>query len=151
MKILVVYYSRTGNTKLVAEQIAKLLNADLDEIIDEKDRKRKVIGWVISGYDALKKELTKINHKENPKNYNLVIIGTPNWAGTMTPAIRTYLTKNKLKNVAFFCTFGGNEGHVFQDMESLSAKPKYVLGLRDKKITPEESMRRIKKFCEKIK
>ena len=37
MKKLVVYYSRTGNTKQIGEEIATALGADLDEIVDQKD------------------------------------------------------------------------------------------------------------------
>ena len=33
MKVLVIYYSRTGNTKFVAEKIAQELEADIEEII----------------------------------------------------------------------------------------------------------------------
>lgn len=149
-KILVTYYSRTGYTKKVAEQIAKNLKADIDEIIDEKDRKRKIIGWLISGKDAVQKNLTKIKFSKDPKKYDIVIIGTPNWASTMTPAIRTYLTQNKLNNVAFFCTYGGNSGHIFQDLEELSSKPTTVLGLKDKEIESEESKNKITEFCQKL-
>jgi len=48
MKTLVAYYSRTGNTKKVAVEIAKNLKADIDEIIDKKDRSG-MIGWIIGG------------------------------------------------------------------------------------------------------
>jgi flavodoxin len=106
MKILVVSYSRSGNTKKIAEQIAKKLDADFDEVIDMKDRHRKIIGWLIAGKDAMAKEKTEIKYKKDPTEYDLVIVGTPIWAWTMTPAIRTYLTENKFSEVAFFCTYG---------------------------------------------
>ena len=35
-KVLVAYYSRTGNTRAIADKIQKLLNADIFEIIHEK-------------------------------------------------------------------------------------------------------------------
>ncbi len=38
-KILVAYYSKTGNTKRAAEDIAKSLGADLEEIKDKRNRK----------------------------------------------------------------------------------------------------------------
>ena len=60
MKTLVACYSRTGNTRKVGELISKSLNADMDVIIDMKDRTRKIIGWLISGKDASQKNLTKI-------------------------------------------------------------------------------------------
>ena len=36
MRTLVVYYSRTGNTKFVAEKIAEYLKADLCEVVEKK-------------------------------------------------------------------------------------------------------------------
>ena len=148
--MLVVYYSRTGNTKKVAERISNQINADVDEIVDLKDRKRKIIGWIISGRDAMNKSLTEIKFKKKPEDYDLVIIGTPNWVSTMAPAIRTYLTQNKLKNVAFFCTYGGNEGHVFEDMKNLTQKPLASLGLHDEEIDSKDSLKKIKDFSKKF-
>lgn len=109
MKTLVVYYSRTGNTKKVAKIIADKLKADLDEIIDLKNRSG-ILGFIFAGRDAVKKNLTKIAFTKNPADYDLVIIGTPVWATTATPAVRTYLSQNKksLNTVAFFTTSGGD-------------------------------------------
>jgi len=110
MKTLVVYYTRTGTTKKVGEAIAKGLKADSEEIIDLKNRKG-ALGYFISGKDALQKKLTKIKPvKRDPKKYSRIIIGTPVWGSNMAPAIRTYLTHNKLdgKKVNFFCTAEGS-------------------------------------------
>jgi len=109
MKTLVVFYSRTGNTKKMGELIAKKLHANIDEIIDHKNRKG-ILGFIFGGRDALKEYLTDISFSKNPANYDLVIIGTPVWAGFSTPAFRTYLTenKNKIKKAAVFITSGGD-------------------------------------------
>lgn len=108
-KILVVYYSRTGNTKRVAEDIAAKLKADIEEIRDKKKRDG-IIGYMAAGRDASIEKLAEIDEtKNNPANYDIIIIGTPVWAWNITPAARTYLTKHKdiLKQVAFFTTAGG--------------------------------------------
>ncbi len=115
-KILVVYYSRTGNTKKVALNLAKKINADCEEIIDLKERNRIIIGWLVSGKDATMKKMTEIEFKKDPSKYDLVIIGTPVWSWTVTPAIRTYLSENKFKKVAFFCTNGGQFGKTFESL-----------------------------------
>ena len=44
MKILVAFYSRSGNTKKVGLELAKFLNAQTDEIFDKKDRSG-IKGW----------------------------------------------------------------------------------------------------------
>jgi flavodoxin len=107
MKILVAYYSKTGNTRKVALGIAQALKTDIDEIIDLKKRSG-IIGWLIGGRDAMKERQTQITATKNPEDYDLVIIGTPIWAWNSTPAIRTYITqfKDKLKKVVFFTTSG---------------------------------------------
>ncbi len=107
-KILVAYYSKTGNTGRMAKEIAARLGADIETIIDKKSRKG-LFGFIFGGRDAMKKMLTAI---ETPKfdaaNYDLVIVGTPVWASDMTPAVRTYLAqnKNKIKNLACFDASG---------------------------------------------
>jgi flavodoxin len=152
-KILVTWYSRDGHTRKVGKEIAKQLNADYDEIIDLKSRKG-IVGWLGGGKDALFKKPTSIKVKKNPKTYDLVIIGTPNWVGTMTPAVRQYLAQHKnFKKVAFFATFGGNQGNIFKDMKKMSNKiPLATLGLKDKsvKIFNKDVKEQIKRFCKKI-
>ncbi len=148
MKILVAFYSRTGNTKKLGKQIAGLLKADVDEIIDKKDR-NGIKGWLGAGKDVLFKKPTKIKHEKNPEKYDLVIVGTPVWAGTMTPAVKEYLFKNSFNKIAFFCTFGGNASRTFDDMEKMSESPISKIGLKDKKI--DNSEKEIVEFCKKLK
>jgi len=123
--ILVVYYSRTGSTRKVAEYITKQLGADMEAIIDMKKRSG-VGGFVLGGRDALGRKETKISEiKIDPSNYELVIIGSPIWAGNMPPAIRTYLNKYKanINSVAFFATSGGlSQVKIFEEVKSLLGK-----------------------------
>ena len=104
MKRLVVYYSRTGNARFVAETIAAEIGADVEEIVDQKNRSGP-IGWLNAGKDARKGSETDIAPiKKSPDDYDLIVVGTPNWASRITPAILTYLKKNSLadKKVAAF-------------------------------------------------
>jgi len=149
MKTLVAFYSRTGNTKKVSLSIAKILKADIDEIIDLKDR-RGIRGWLGGGKDAFFKKSTTIKNKKDASKYGMVVIGTPVWVGTMVPAVRSYLSKYKLKKVAFFCTCGSHQAKTFRNMEQLSNKPLATLDLKDKKIGDKESEEKIKDFCKKL-
>ena len=53
MRKLVAYYSRTGNTKFVAEKIAEQLDADLCEVADKKNWKGKLT-FLTGGFAAMR-------------------------------------------------------------------------------------------------
>jgi flavodoxin len=66
VKPLVVFYSRTGTTKKVAETISNILKCDVEEVFDTKNR-AGVLGWLRSGRDAGSKKPTAIEKaKKNP-------------------------------------------------------------------------------------
>ena len=154
MKSLVVYYSRTGHTKKVANSIAKLLKSDVEEIIDLRNRSG-FFGYILAGFHALKKRQTKIKPtKKDVSKYGIVIIGTPIWAGDMAPAVRTYLNQNNgtIKKAAFFCTKGGGESKkAFDDFQKLCGKPAAVLDLKEKGVIAGKCDSQIKDFVKKIK
>ena len=105
-KCLVVFYSRSGNTRRVAEAIAEELGADVEELVDAKKR-NGLFGIVRSGKDAIFRRSTRINEPaRDPAAYDLVIVGTPVWVGTVCSAVRTYLTRLKdgPQEVVFFAT-----------------------------------------------
>ena len=76
--------------------------------------------------------------KIDPQGYDLVIIGTPVWAGTMSSPIFTYMKQNFLKfdQVAFFCTCGSNGAEsTLKNMERLIRKePVSTLSLTKKEL-----------------
>lgn len=155
MKRLVVFYSRSGVTKKIAQKISKRLKADIEEIIDLKDRSG-AIGYLKAGRDATLKKLTKIKStKKSPKNYDIVIIGTPVWAWTISPAIRTYIETNKddFKKVAFFCTMGGDgDKQSFQVMQKLcKKKPLKTCSLKTAEVTKSNCDKKLERFCECLK
>ena len=148
MKILVTYYSRTGNTKHIAHAVANRLKADIDEIIDTKKRSG-IFGYIGGGRDALFGHRTKIEFRKNPRKYDLVIVGTPTWLYTATPAVKEYLIKNSFKKVAFFCTHGSNYKNVFREMNKLAGYPIATLEVLDKEVT--KSKKKIDEFCNELK
>ena len=124
-KILVVYYSRSGNTKKVAEDIARTLNADMEQLIDKKDRSG-ALGYMVAGKDAALQNLAKIEPvTKDPALYDLVVLGTPVWSWNMAPALRTYIIDHKaaLKQIAIFTTAGNTKpDKIAAKMEALADK-----------------------------
>src|SRR6056297_1668923 len=125
MSILVVYYSRSGMTKKIAQAIAEKLGADQEEIISLEERKG-LTGYLKSGQEAAQKKLAKIKPPEKKVgDYDLVIVGTPVWVGTMSSPVRTYLNSNlgRFRKVAFFTTQGSiKDQKVFKELTEILGK-----------------------------
>ena len=156
MRTLVVYYSRTGNTKKVGNELAKMLQCDVEEIIDTANRAGPM-GFVLSAREGHGRILAKIQPiNMDPAKYDMVVIGTPNWDANMSSPIRTYLTENKakFKNVAFFLTQGprGGSDRAFKEMEEVSGKkPKATLTISTILRVGNDVDDKIKKFADEIK
>ena len=109
---LVVYYTRTNNTKDVSEIIAREKNAQTLEIKDKKSRSGAV-GFMKGGFDAIRGKKTSITYdKVNLDEFDIIYIGTPVWASKPTPAILKFIEENDFsgKNVVTFATMGGSGG-----------------------------------------
>ncbi|MFX0134177.1 MAG: flavodoxin family protein [Candidatus Hodarchaeota archaeon] len=111
-KILVVYYSLTGNTKFIAETVAESINADLLGLKPVKELDAESgMKYFWGGYQATMKKKPKLREFDiNPLDYDLIIIGTPVWAWTISPPIRSFLSKFNLsgKNVAIWTSSDGD-------------------------------------------
>jgi flavodoxin len=156
MRSLIVFYSRTGNSKFVAKKVASELGADIEEVVDLKNR-RGWIGFIRAGYDATRGKETKIEKtQKSPMEYDLIVVGTPVWNSRLTPAIRTYLKENDLsqKRVALFST---NEGRgsekTLSMMKSLIPSGDIVgeLGITKGLENREETERKIEAWCNNLK
>jgi len=124
MRALVVFYSRTGNTKGVAELIAQELRSDLEELVDKAGRKG-FLGYLKAGRDAIRKKSTELESLRHwVGDYDMIFVGTPVWASQPAPAVRTFLESQDLsgKKVALFCTMAA------QGEESTFAAMKALLG-----------------------
>jgi len=138
MKTLIVFYSRTGCTRLAAQSLAASLGADIEELKEMADRSGPK-GYLLAGRDAMQKRpAVLLPVARQPSDYDLVIVGTPVWAFTMCPAIRTWLLREtaQIRRAAFFCTQGGRGAErTMREMEQLAGQPPVArLALRDKDI-----------------
>lgn len=98
LKIGIVYYSRTGNTKQAArilEEKLKQQKADV-ELLEIQHVKKP--GFFKAGSAASKQtDLPIANTDFNLKKYDYIIAGTPIWAGKPAPFVKTFM--NKAKNI----------------------------------------------------
>ncbi len=134
MKKLVIYYSFEGNTKLLAEAISKEINGDILELKPEKDIKsQKSMKYFWGGKQVFFRERPKLEkYHTNPEEYDVIFIGTPVWSFSYTPAIRSFLDEQQLKdkNIALFCTHEGSKGKVFDKMKE-KLKGNKIVGEKD--------------------
>ncbi len=108
-RALVVFYSRSGTTRALAGALARALGADLEEIRDKVDR-AGALGFLRSALDAtLGRAAVLEPQRHDPADYDLVLVGTPVWASTVSTPVRAYLENNRkrFRGVAFFATEGG--------------------------------------------
>lgn len=121
-KILVVTYSRTGSTVCFGQELASFLRADVERI-QETEHRIGSVGYMVSALEALAKGLPTIRTRNDPSRYDVVVVGTPVWAGNMASPIRSYLTLHRaqLRHVAFFAVMGGRGAEqVVREMKFLT-------------------------------
>ena len=129
-KTLVVFYSRSGTTRRVAQALSEAFQCDLEEITEPKPR-TGFLGYVRSLLEAMRKRPSTITPKKHDvSSYDLVVVGTPVWAWSLSSPVRAYLmsTASQLPEVAFFCTLGGkgNESAFAQMTAIVGKKPRAV-------------------------
>ena len=109
-KVLVLYYSQTSNTKVLAEEIASRLGADIEEIEPvnpyDGDFQATIERCMQEREQGITPEIKPI--EANLDKYDVIFIGYPVWFGTYAPPIITFLNNVDLsgKKVVPFCTFG---------------------------------------------
>jgi menaquinone-dependent protoporphyrinogen IX oxidase len=110
-RILVAYYSLGGNTGRIAKDLAARLGADILQIRELAER-RGLLGYLGAALDSLRERSALLARLgKSAGDYDLVLVGTPVWAGRITPAARTYLKtlRGQARHVAFFSTSGGTD------------------------------------------
>lgn len=137
-RVLIAYYSRTGNTRRVAEALAAQLGADLEPIVDRVNR-LGFFAFLRAARDAIQGRLTDIAPPRlDPAGYDLLVVGTPVWGSSLAPAVRTWLSARtgRLPDTALFLTHGGSgRERVFAQMTGLCGRfPVGALALREQEL-----------------
>jgi len=111
-KILIVYYSLTGNTQFIAETLRDTIEADILELKPIKELNASSgTRFMWGGYQSKMKKKPKLEDFDtNPLEYDLIILGTPVWAWDISPPMRSFLSKFDLagKKVALWMCHAGD-------------------------------------------
>lgn len=124
-KILISYFSWSGNTKSIAEKIHSNIGGDMFRIetaVPYPDDYHE------AAYGVAKKqheEGIKPELKDNGdvSNYDIIFVGTPAWWYEMAPAVKTFLSENNFegKTIVPFITHGGGGKYtIAEDMAKMA-------------------------------
>ena len=158
-KILVVYYSATGSTKKVAEELAKNLNSDIFEIEPEEAYTSDDLNWSDSNSrvskehddESLRNVKLKNTKVSNWDNYDTVLIGYPIWWGIAAWPVDNFVKDNDFtgKTVIPFCTSASSS--LGQSGELLSKEAKGGNWVEGHRFSSSASSSDIKVWAESIK
>ena len=160
MRTAIVYYSMSGNTKYAADKIAGLLKAsgevDIIRIVPENDYPDKgVRKFFWGGKSAVMGDAPALQPYEfSIEKYDKIIFGTPVWASTFTPPLRTFINENpdvKGKKIAVFtCFSGGGADKAIDKMRKYIGIEKFeaeLILIDPKEKGKEEDNAKIAEFC----
>lgn len=115
-KTLVVYFSCTGTTKLIAEYVTELLGADIYEIIPEDPYTEADLAYYTNGRADQEQDDPDVRPAisgsvENIEDYDTIILGYPIWHGQAPRIISTFLESYDFSGKAIipFCTSHSSE------------------------------------------
>lgn len=116
MKVLIVYYSWSGNTKRLADEIASEIPVNTE--VELKVPAGTFSEDMYQTYDIFKKQLAANNYPAiqklsiNPGDFDLILVGSPVWGGKPASPIHTFLDQIQgfKGEVASFYTDAGTVG-----------------------------------------
>ena len=107
MKPLVVFFTREGSTRILAQAAAEKLQCATRELVDTKERK----SMPSAAFSALLRWKAKLQNPDfSTEGFDLLVLMTPIWASNLPPAMNTFLAKAPLqgKNVVLVGVGAGN-------------------------------------------
>jgi len=155
-KMLVVYFSHSGNTRVIAEQIKNATSADIFEIqpvnnystdyntvVDQAKRE------INAGYKPALK--TKVN---NIESYDVIFVGSPCWWSTIAPPVATFLSSYNLEGktiIPFMTHEGSRMGHTVLDIKKFCPKSTVLEGLPIRGSDVKSAKNDVEKWLREIK
>ena len=103
----VYYFTRTGRSKKVAEELAERYEAKAQEIADDVNW-QGAMGYLKAGYEAFKKETRPARYNKPTADEELILV-FPVWAGTFPPAVRSFLEREGREKVICMPTSIGSK------------------------------------------
>jgi len=156
MKTAVVFFSYDGNSAFVAQQIKTRLNADLVQLYLKDEKKRGKVASIFWGGAMVfsRKNPPLKPYNFDPAAYDLIILGSPVWAGSPAPPLKTFLSQTPVtgKKLALFVCHGGGPGKSLEKFKALLSgneivsESDFVLPLKNK----EETQQKIAEWVGKI-
>lgn len=158
-KVLVVYYSATGNTAAVAKTIAETMKADTFELKPVKPYSKNDLNWS-NDNSRVAKEHDNPNSRnvqltsatvDNWKSYDTVFIGYPIWWGIAAWPVDGFIKENDFvgKTVVPFCTSDssgiGDSGNLLAKM---AGKGNWLEGER---FSPGASTKDVQSWIESLR
>lgn len=137
-RILVIYYSLSGNTREIASKIKEKTNADLYEIKTEDEYPSSPMIYLTAKRQLNPKNYPKLKTDTLPdlNQYDLIFVGGPVWWYTVPAPLLSFFRDFDFKNktVVSFATHGGNYGKYFEDFEAHIKNAKVIRGKDFKKV-----------------
>lgn len=110
-KVLIAYFSWSGNTKSIAEKIHNITGGDMFRIETETPYPNDYheTAYVVAKKQHDENIKPKLKSNGDVSDYDIIFVGTPAWWYTMAPAVKTFLTENNFegKTIVPFITHGG--------------------------------------------
>lgn len=112
-RVMVVFYSESGHTRLIADELAAALGASVERI-GAPDLPGGGWGFFWRTWQSILGGSARIAEPSlNPEDYDVVLVGSPVWAGRIASPVRAYLRRfaGKVKTAAGFvsCSKTGAE------------------------------------------
>lgn len=154
-KVLIVYFSHTGNTRTIAGYIHDIIESDMVELETEDT--------YTDDYDMLLAQIRQevadeycpplATRIENISSYDIIFVGYPIWVETAAPPVRSFLTSYDLsdKTIVPFCTSGTSSAETsYHLVHSLCPHSTVLEGIQIRRGTYNTARERVAGWLRKI-